>query len=77
MTEAEFLEMICQIVEADPGTTSASDALESLEGWDSMAVIVFQAEMDEKLGVQIAPADLVKCVTVSDLMALAGDKVTG
>lgn len=46
------------------------DALADLEGWDSLATLNFIALADSKYNVQISPADLQKCKSVSDLITL-------
>jgi acyl carrier protein len=76
MTRQDMLLMLDQIVEVEPGTLSESDSLASIDGWDSLAVIVFQAEVDEKLGTVSQPADLARCKTVRDLIDLVDDQLT-
>ena len=76
MTRREMLLLLDQIVEVEPGTLSESDSLASIDGWDSLAVIVFQAEVDEKLGMVAQPAELARCKTVQDLINLVDDQLT-
>lgn len=75
MTRLEMLLLIDQIVEVEPGTLSETDSLADIAGWDSLAVIVFQAEVDERLGVVAQPTDLARCHTVRDLIDLVDDQL--
>ena len=72
MSQADVLLMIDEIVEAPAGTVSMTDTLKEIPNWDSMAIIVFQAEADERLGLTVEPVDLAKCQTVGDLVGLLG-----
>jgi acyl carrier protein len=75
MTKSQFLNEIDAIIEADPGTTAMDDQLESLTGWDSMAIISFIAMVDEKLACTLNIDQLVSCKTVGDLASLCVGKV--
>lgn len=75
MTRREMLLLLDQIVEVEPGTLTEADPLSGIAGWDSLAVIVFQAEVDERLGIVAQPTDLARCQTVRDLIDLVGDQL--
>ncbi|HEX5732555.1 MAG TPA: acyl carrier protein [Blastocatellia bacterium] len=75
MNKREFLSLLEEVIEADPGTIKGTETLEEL-GWDSLSVLGFIASIDERFGVDISPKELNKCKTVSDLIALLGDRVT-
>jgi acyl carrier protein len=75
MTIPEFLRIYEEALELEPGTISGTEALTELGWWDSMAALVFMSLADEKLGVVISGADLGKCASVPDLLALFGDKI--
>jgi acyl carrier protein len=66
----EFLRLMEEAVEADAGTITCDDAIESIEGWDSVAIISFIAMVDEKFGVTISPKKIEDAKYVSDLMTL-------
>ena len=51
MDRKEFLLALDEMLELDPGTLTGDETLESLEAWDSLAVISFIALVDEKTGV--------------------------
>lgn len=76
MTKSEFLNEIDTIVRAAPGSTSLEDSLESLRGWDSLAVMSFIAMADEDLGIDLPVATLSSCKTVGDLAKLCAGKVS-
>jgi acyl carrier protein len=75
MTTSEFLNEIDTIIQAAPGSTSLENRLESLPGWDSMAVISFIAMADEKLGISFPVGTLASCKTVEDLAKRCEGKV--
>jgi acyl carrier protein len=75
MNKREFLSLLEEVIEADPGTIKGTETLEEL-AWDSLSVLGFIAAMDEQFGLDISPKELSKCKTVSDLMALLGDRVS-
>ncbi len=76
MTKKDFLLTLDGLLENEPGTLTGGESLSDVEKWDSLAVMAFMAMVDEKFGVILSPKQIAKCRTVSDLAALAGDKVT-
>lgn len=72
MDTKHFLLALDEMLELDPGTLTGAEELESLENWDSLAVISFIALVDEKLGLVVEGEKLAKAKTVGDLLALAG-----
>ncbi|KAA0685589.1 acyl carrier protein [Azospirillum brasilense] len=76
MDRKEFLLALDEMLELDPGTLTGAEELESIDSWDSLAVISFIALVDEKLGHVVEGEKLVKAKTVDDLLALAGIAVT-
>ena len=76
LTQSEFLSEFDAIVQSDPGSTAMDDQLASLRGWDSMAIIMFIAMVDEKLGLTLNVKELASCKTVGDLAKLCEAKVT-
>lgn len=76
MTEKEFLLLIDELLEEDPGTLTGQERLEDLEMWDSMTALGYIALLDEQFDIVISGDDLGKCETVNDLIALAGGKIT-
>jgi len=72
MNAKEFLLALDELLELDAGTLTGGEPLESLENWDSLAVISFIAMVDEKLSLVIEGAKLAKAKTVADLLDVAG-----
>jgi acyl carrier protein len=75
MTKNEFIQNFADVLAADPGQVAPSAALNDFSGWDSMAQLSAVALLDQ-VGVKPPPGALQKCVTVQDLINLAGDKLT-
>jgi acyl carrier protein len=73
MRRAEFLNLLDEVLEKDPGTLQGPESLEEA-GWDSLAVVSFIALVDEHLGFTVPPARIVQCKTVDDLVALVSEK---
>jgi len=71
MDRTEFLKLIDELLEKNPGTTKGSDLLEDA-GWDSLASVSFQALASERFDKNVSPMDLMKCATVDDLAILVG-----
>jgi acyl carrier protein len=69
MNDKQFLRLLDEILEAEPGTVKGTEKLEEL-AWDSLMVLGFIALMDERYGAAIPPKELSKCKTVADLKAL-------
>jgi len=76
MTIPEFLRAYEEALELDPNTISGTEPLTELGWWDSMAALVFMSVADEKLNVTVSAADLAKCTSLPDLLALLGDKLS-
>lgn len=72
MDRKEFLLALDEMLELDDGTLTGAEELESIDAWDSLAVISFIALVDEKLGHVVEGEKLVKAKTVQDLLGLAG-----
>ncbi|KPF83985.1 hypothetical protein IP70_17495 [alpha proteobacterium AAP38] len=72
MTRAEFLAALEEMLETDAGSLSPDTALDSLDSWDSLAVISFIALVDEHFDHVVAGEDLAKAKTIGDLLALTG-----
>jgi acyl carrier protein len=75
MTKSEFLREIETIVEADPSSLTMDDQLDSIDKWDSMAVISFISMIDMKLSIVLDDSALASCKTVGDLVRLCEGKL--
>ena len=72
MDRKDFLLALDEMLELDAGTLTGSEELDSLDNWDSLAVISFIALVEEKIGLVVEGEKLAKAKTVDDLLALAG-----
>ncbi|MGR0188458.1 acyl carrier protein [Azospirillum aestuarii] len=72
MDRKEFLLALDEMLELDAGTLTGTEELDSIDSWDSLAVISFIALVDERLGHVVEGEKLVKAKTVDDLLGLAG-----
>ena len=77
MTKKQFLALVEDIVQESPGTLQGPEALDSLAGWDSLAVVSLIAMVDEQLGMTFQPKAIAGCRTVDDLVGLSQGKVSG
>ena len=76
MTIKEFLLSLDDLLQVEPGTVKGFEDLDSLESWDSLAIISFMALVDEHFGVGLQAKQIAECKTVADLMGLLGDHIT-
>jgi acyl carrier protein len=76
MNVQQFLDKICDVLELEAGSLKGEEALDSLDNWDSLAVISFIALADEELGVIVDAEKLAQAQTVRDLLDLVADQVT-
>jgi acyl carrier protein len=73
--KTQFLLSLDELLELDPGTLKGSEALDSLEGWNSLAMISLMALVDEHFGVSLRPRHIASCSTIADLVGLLGDRI--
>ncbi len=76
MNVQQFLDKICDVLELEAGSLKGDEALDSLDNWDSLAVISFIALADEALGVIVDAEKLAHAQTVHDLLDLVSGQVT-
>lgn len=71
MVEREkFFALLEELLELEQGSIKASDQLDQLENWDSLAVISFLGGVDKHFGITLEPEKVVACQTVNDLNKL-------
>jgi len=70
LTKKELVQMLEEIVEADPDTLTGEELIEDLEGWDSLAVVNFIALVDENFGITLSPEKIMNSKTVNELVSL-------
>ena len=71
MKENEFLLLLDELLEQEPGSVRKSDTLESI-GWNSLAVLGLMGLADERFGVSLQPSKIAACKSVTDLLELVG-----
>jgi len=76
MTRTEFLKELEDQLGLPGGTLVDSQRLDHVEGWDSMAAVIFMAVADEKMGVAVSGDQIAKAKTVDDLLSLLGETLT-
>jgi acyl carrier protein len=75
MKTSEFLSLIEDIAEVEPGSLKGGELLSDVEGWDSLSVVAFIAATDKAFGSAPSPASVVSARTVADLVATVADKL--
>lgn len=76
MNRTQFLALLDELLEQEPGTLKGDEPLTGLQRWDSLAVIGFIALLDEHFGISVPAARINACNSVADLMAIVQDKLT-
>jgi len=69
---SNFVNLIEDVLEEDLNTLNGSEILENV-GWDSLTFVSFIAKVDTELGVTLAPAKIVECKSVNDLVELVSE----
>lgn len=72
MKRSNFVNLIEDVLEEDLNTLNGSEILENV-GWDSLTFVSFIAKVDTELGVTLAPAKIVECKSVNDLVELVSE----
>jgi len=65
----EFLDQLAEMVQVPKNTLKGPETLGSYE-WDSLAVITFQAFLDERFGIRIPHGRIAACDTFDELFDL-------
>jgi acyl carrier protein len=76
MDQQQFVSLVEEILEVEPGSLGLDDSLEELD-WDSLANISLIAEIDSRIGKSLDAERLAACGTVQDLYALLGEDPSG
>jgi acyl carrier protein len=75
MTKAEFINELAGVLMESPDKLQPHVELQSLETWDSTAVLGIIAILEGQVGVTVDVERIPQCKTVQDVMDLAGDKL--
>ena len=76
MTRNEFLRELEGQMEIAPGSLNGDQVLSEVEGWDSLAAVMFIALADEKVGATVSGNQIANAKTINDLLSLLGNKLT-
>ena len=71
MLDTKLLNKLCEILQVPDGSLTGQEELQSLENWNSLAVLGYMALVDEHYGVTLSPEKVMACRTVNDLVDLA------
>ena len=77
MTHDQFLKLLDELLEFEPGTLRGDESLAGLSKWDSLAIIGFIALLDQHFGLSVPAVRITNCKTVADLCSLVGIKAQG
>lgn len=68
ISSTDLLALIEQQLNAEPNTISIDMQLADIKGWDSMGVLLLMAELDDRLGITLAPDVLANLKSVKDIV---------
>jgi hypothetical protein len=77
MNKTELLNRVSQELGLAPGALKEHTDLAAVKEWDSMGKMAVLTFLDTDLGVAVPQGAVNRCLTGADLVALAGEKVTG
>ena len=66
--EAEFLEMITEVLEIEDREIQLADAFRDYDEWDSLARLTLSAEIDDKYNIVIEEEAFKNAITLGDLL---------
>lgn len=70
MTNEKKIELLAEIMDVEPEKLTPETELESLEEWDSIALISFIAMMDDEFEKIVKGSEIKEKKTVAELMAM-------
>jgi acyl carrier protein len=76
MTKNEFLRALEQQMDLTVGSLEEGSALSQVDGWDSMAPLIFMALADERLHITLSADEVNRSKSVSQLLALLGNALS-
>lgn len=75
MTRNELIEELAALSQAEPGSVTENQLLETLPVWDSLATTEFRMLAEDQLGLELDGLLMEKAQTVADLLALVADRL--
>jgi acyl carrier protein len=74
MERDEMLLQLDDVLDLQRGTLTGTEELESLEQWDSLAMMNFIAMASDQFGLNLSPRQIAASGTVNDLLAMLNGK---
>lgn len=74
MIHGDFLLLMDELLELEPGNLKGPEKLEDLESWDSLAIVSFMGLAKAKAGKTLSPREIAPCRCVDDLFAIIGNQ---
>ena len=68
MDTEKKLELLAEVLDADPADLSEDMALEDAGEWDSLAILSFSVMMGDEFGREVSRAEIKKLATVRDAL---------
>ena len=75
MVKQDFLLLLDELFEEEPGTLGGQEPLQDIEMWDSLTALGFIAMVDEEFDMIISGNDIETCQTVDDLINLVAQHI--
>lgn len=73
LSKEEALEIIAEVINESVDDVQPGVELESLEGWDSMAVLLLMAEFDERFDIVLEEDRIENLKLVDDILAVLNE----
>ena len=67
---SDQIAVLCDILDMDSTGITTDTALSSLEGWDSMAIVMLSYHIFDQYQRRVAAADIRNCTTVQQVLGL-------
>ena len=67
MQKTDFLALMDELFEVDPGTIAADTVLQDVPSWSSLTFVGLIAVIDEEYGISMPPNAILSCRTAGDL----------
>jgi acyl carrier protein len=74
MTREDFLLLMDELLELNPGTLQGPEPLDGLESWDSLSIVSFMGLAKTRYGTTLPAKGIAACRSVNDLFALVSSR---
>lgn len=75
MTQKQFSTQFAEMLNLEPDELTSDRTLDSIEGWDSVALLSAMVLIDAELGLTVRPDTLSKARTFGDIIAAVSSKL--